>query len=164
MAPALSRTLAWLTGALAAVIVLLAPKTALASPTFCDARAVSVSPDVVAMCVALVNAGVDLPDDVAGFCDPTGASAIAPPPSLPVENSTIGAADDCDGPTIRGAAYTQPNKSQSSREASAGAESATLGSAVIVAAPGSVALDHLVPLDVPLPRGFGLELERPPRG
>ena len=164
MATAALRPLVWLASALVAVAVLLAPRVASASPAFCDARAVSTPTDVVAMCVAFVNAGVELPDEVAGLCDPSGASAIAPPPALPVESGTIGAADDCDGATVRGAAFSAPGKSQTSREAGSQSDAATLGApAVLSAAPGPV-VHPLATRDVPLPRGFGLELERPPRG
>ncbi|MCC6646251.1 MAG: hypothetical protein IT374_11845 [Polyangiaceae bacterium] len=157
------RSLVWLASALVAAVALLVPRAALAAGPSCDARAASIAPDVVAMCVALTQAGVELPEEVAGLCDPSGASAVAPPPSMPIESGTIGAADDCDGPAARGAAVTSPAKSKTSREASTQHDAATLGDTALRVAPSAALTLSLGEGAAPRSRGFREAVERPPR-
>ncbi len=149
--------------ALFAVAALLAPRAAWAGAAACDARAISVAPDVVAMCVALAQAGVELPDEVAGLCDPSGASAIAPPPSMPVESGTIGAADDCRGAAIRGAAVSSSSEEKTSRDASVHLDPASLGGVRVAIRPSTADVHELIARDASPTRDFVHEIERPPR-
>jgi len=52
------RSLVWLASALVAAVALLVPRAALAAGPSCDARAASIAPDVVAMCVALTRRAI----------------------------------------------------------------------------------------------------------
>jgi hypothetical protein len=104
----------------------------------------------------------------AGFCDPRGASGIAPLPALPVQGGSVDADDGpCSGSKLQSATSVHGNDDIPSRLAADG-DALVLGlPTLMLPLPGRFE-QHSLPRETErrwaLPRGYRRAVDHPPRG